>query len=114
MVKSMSRRNKRTENSVVEKVLEGSNVDMIFDDDEIGTIKEIVGKNKDALGIVHDIVLARSDKKGFVMDVLEELLNNDFKEDNLIWLYEKCDKDIELLIWNVERERLEMLRREDL
>ncbi len=114
MVKSMARKNNPTEKEVMEKVLGESNTKMTFDKDEMAVIKDIAANNKYALRVVNDIILAHSDVKGFVMDIFEELTKNGFTGNELVSLYEKCDKNVELLIWNVERERLEMMRGGDL
>jgi hypothetical protein len=114
MVKPMARKNNPTEKGVMENVLKESNAKMIFDKDEMAVIKDLAANNSDALRVVNDIILAHNNEKGYVMDILDELLKNDFTGNSLISLYENCDKDVELLIWNVESERLGMMRREDL
>ena len=106
----MDRKNNSVEKEAMDKVLEKSNAKMVFDKDEIAAIKDLAGNSKDALRVVNDIILAHNNEKGFVMDILEELQKNDFTGNSLVSLYENCDRDVELLIWNVERERLGMLR----
>ncbi len=108
----MDRKNNSVEKEVIDKVLEKSNAKMVFDKDEIAVIKDLAGDSKDALRVVNDIILAHNNEKGFVMDILEELQKNDFTGNSLVSLYENCDGDVELLIWNVEGERLGMLRKD--
>ncbi len=108
----MDRKNNPMKKEVMENDLEKSSTMMIFDKEEIATIKDLVDGSKDALRVVNDIILAHSNEKGFVVDVLEELLKNDVAGNSLVTLYDNCDRDVELLIWNVERGKLEM-KRED-
>lgn len=109
----MNRKNNSMEKEFMEKALDKNSDVMRFDDEEIATIKDVAGSSKDALRVVNDIILAHNNEKGFVVDVLEELLKNDVTGKSLVKLYDDCDRDVELLIWNVERGKLEMRREDD-
>ncbi|MCL4387771.1 hypothetical protein M1567_01310 [Candidatus Marsarchaeota archaeon] len=108
----MDRKNNSVEKGFMEKTIEKSSAMMLFDREEIAIIRDLAGNSKDALRVVNDIILAHNNEKGFVVDVLEELLKNDVRGNSLVTLYDNCDRDVELLIWNVERGKLEM-KRED-
>ncbi|MEM3883874.1 MAG: hypothetical protein QXT94_02970, partial [Methanothrix sp.] len=84
----MARKNNPMEKGVMENVLKESNAKMIFDKDEMAVIKDLAANNSDALRVVNDIILAHNNEKGYVMDILDELLKNDFTGNSLISLYE--------------------------
>lgn len=107
----MARKNVTVQKEVFGKALEESNSKMTFDKEEMSIIKGLAGKNNEALGVVNDIILAHDNEKGYVMDILNELFKRNFAGDSLISLYEDCGRDVELLIWNMEEGKLDMLRR---
>ncbi|MEM0201680.1 MAG: hypothetical protein QXR73_00690, partial [Candidatus Micrarchaeaceae archaeon] len=82
----MDKKTNSIEKGVMEKVLEKSNARMIFDKDEMTVIKDLARNSTDALGVINDIILAHNNEKGFVMDILEELLKNNFTGNELVSL----------------------------